>query len=119
MSAFSSDRIQLARPNARVWVMAGETIVADTRAPVCLTECGYPPRWYFPPAAVARARLVPSATRTRCPFKGEADYFNVQHGATTLVDAAWRYNTPIDSMATIARHVAFDHPQLRFHIEHY
>jgi len=117
MSTSDGDRIQLRRAGQRVRVLAGEMLIADTRAAVCLAENGYPPRWYIPPADVAMHCLTDSDTRTHCPYKGDARYFDLQHDDNTLADAAWCYAAPIDSVAAIAGYLAFDHPQLTLHIE--
>ncbi len=118
MSNSDGNRIQLRCAGQRVRVFAGEIPIADTRAAVCLAETGYPPRWYIPPTDVAMHRLAASDTRTHCPYKGDAHYFDLQHDDRILTDAAWCYTTPIDAVAAIAGHLAFDHPQLRLHIEH-
>ena len=62
---------------------------------------------YFPPDSVDRALLHESDTRTRCPWKGEAHYFDVVADGEVLADAAWYYPTPKDAAAQIADHVAF------------
>ena len=50
--------------------------------------------WYFPPSSVNEEYLVKSQTPYTCPWKGEAQYFNVTSGDTTLQDRAWSYPKP-------------------------
>ena len=62
---------------------------------------------YFPPNAVNWEHLQPSATRTRCPWKGEASYYDVVVQGATNTDAAWYYPEPKPAAANIKDHVAF------------
>lgn len=118
MAAKRDDRIHLEAAPVRVRVSAGEVLLADSRDAITLHERGYPTRWYLPHADIAPDRLSPSATRTHCPHKGEAQYYHLQlPGGETLEDAAWVYRQPIEAVAAIAGRVAFDHPQLRLHVE--
>lgn len=105
-------RITLSAPDNRVRLYHADTRIADTPTALRLDEHGYPSRWYLPIAALDGAHLVASATRTHCPFKGEATYYDLQIGDVRLADAAWSYRQPIDAMAAIAGRVAFDHPTL-------
>jgi len=113
-----NDRIVLTRPAARVHITLDDRLIVDTDAAIHLAETGYPPRWYLPRADVDRALLRESATRTHCPFKGDARYFGLQHDNATLTDAAWCYDTPLPGLEAIAGYLAFDHPRLTLHIEH-
>ena len=118
MAAKRDDRIHLEAAPVRVRVSAGEVLLADSRDAITLHERGYPTRWYLPHADIAPDRLNPSTTRTHCPHKGEAQYYHLQlPGGETLEDAAWVYRQPIEAVAAIAGRVAFDHPQLRLHVE--
>jgi uncharacterized protein (DUF427 family) len=62
---------------------------------------------YFPPDAVDRRRLRPSATHTTCPWKGVASYYDVVVGGHVNRDAAWTYPAPLPAAAHIKDHVAF------------
>lgn len=62
---------------------------------------------YFPPDAVDRTRLQPSATRTTCAWKGEAHYYDVVVDGQVNKDAAWYYPAPKAAAAQIKDHVAF------------
>ena len=64
---------------------------------------------YFPPDAVRREHLRPSATHTTCGWKGEASYYTVVVDGEENPDAAWFYPTPKDAAAEIRDHVAFWH----------
>lgn len=62
---------------------------------------------YFPMESVNKEFLTESAKVTRCPWKGEASYFNVVVDGQTNQDAAWVYLDPKEAAAEIAGHVAF------------
>ena len=63
--------------------------------PMLLFETGLPVRYYLPKLDVAMERLRPSATRTRCPYKGEAIYWDLEVDGRTLPDLVWSYPAPI------------------------
>lgn len=62
---------------------------------------------YFPPESVARQYLRPSATHTRCGWKGEASYYDVVVDGAVNRDAAWYYPQPLPAAREIAGYVAF------------
>lgn len=62
---------------------------------------------YFPPEAVKRQYLRPSATRTQCHWKGEAFYYTLKVAGRSNPDAAWYYPEPKPAAAAIKDHVAF------------
>ena len=62
---------------------------------------------YFPPESVNKAYLQPSHTRTTCPWKGEAGYYDVAVNGQINKDAAWYYAAPKPAASQIAHHVAF------------
>ena len=62
---------------------------------------------YFPRDAVDETILRPSATTSRCPWKGTASYHSLEVNGETNKDAAWFYPTPLPAAAEIAGRVAF------------
>ena len=64
---------------------------------------------YFPPGAVKRDKLEPSAHTTVCGWKGVASYYHVVAGGQRNENAAWYYPTPKDAAKQIKDHVAFWH----------
>lgn len=103
----AADHIKI-RPATGTWVVraAGAVIGESTRA-LELTEGAYPPVIYFPRADLAMAFLESSATTSRCPFKGEAQYFTIIAKSGPLVDTAWSYQDPLPQVAAIKDHIAF------------
>jgi len=91
---------------ARIRVVHGGDVVADSTAALRVLETSQPPAYYVPRSDVT-ARLTPSATRTLCEWKGVASYWDVHAGGTVVADAAWSYESPTEPFAGIAGHLAF------------
>ncbi|MDX1687711.1 MAG: DUF427 domain-containing protein [Candidatus Promineifilaceae bacterium] len=62
---------------------------------------------YFPPETLNQDHLEKSHTRTICPWKGQATYYNVIVNGTINRDAAWSYSTPKPVAMKIRGYVAF------------
>src|SRR6185503_9280671 len=89
-------------------VVDGQTI-ADTRRPTLVFETNHPVRYYIPQQDVRMDLLIPSATTSRCPYKGPASYWSVQLGNETFADMVWGYMDPIAECPKIKRLVCFFH----------
>lgn len=109
-------RIRLHAISARVQVRAGDTIVADTCDALELREAGYPPRYYIAPGNIAMDRLRRSATRTHCPYKGDASYYSLALDGGHIDDVAWRYEQPLPEVAAIRGRLAFDPERVELQI---
>ncbi len=53
--------------------------------------------WYFPPASLTEGMYEMSPTAYHCPWKGDAQYWNVGTGDDFLADGGWSYPAPIPS----------------------
>lgn len=96
------------RPSSREvrGVVANET-VALTRRALFVFETGLPTRYYIPPADVRADLLVPSSTRSTCPYKESASYWSVHIGDRLAADAAWAYLDPLPECPRIKGHFCF------------
>jgi uncharacterized protein (DUF427 family) len=83
-------------------------VVAQSDHVIRVDEDDAPPRFYFPRASVKVDKLELSDTKTTCPFKGEASYYNVTHKGRQLKDAIWSYEEPYDEHAALKDRMAFD-----------
>ena len=81
-------------------VVDGETIARSTNA-CFLFETGLPTRYYLPPDDIRSEVLIASETRTRCPYKGVASYYDVKIGDQTHDGLVWFYPEPIDECRKI------------------
>ena len=82
--------------NNQVLAESNETIVVDNNH-------------YFPPSSLTMAHFSASDTTSNCPWKGEANYYNVIVDDKENKDAAWDYASPKEAAREIKDHVAFWH----------
>jgi len=62
---------------------------------------------YFPTDTIQREYFQPSDSKTTCPWKGEASYFNIVVDGQTNPDAAWYYPETKQEAEHIKGMVAF------------
>lgn len=62
---------------------------------------------YFPEAALNRSFVTFSNHKTRCAWKGEANYYSLIVGGELNADAIWYYPDPTPAAANIKGRVAF------------
>jgi uncharacterized protein (DUF427 family) len=62
---------------------------------------------YFPRSSLRDDVLAASATRTRCPWKGDASYYSLQLDGAISTDAVWYYPDPLPAAEQIRGRVAF------------
>lgn len=91
-------------------------MLADSHRPLLLFETTLPTRYYLPPEDV-RVELTPSATRTVCPYKGEATWWSARTGDTLLEDVAWSYPSPIPENPRIAGLICFRNERVDFIVD--
>lgn len=99
------DILQSYRP---VEVKVGGYSVAKTSGALHLLETGLPTRYYLPLSSVDQTLLRKSDLITRCPYKGEAQYYDVVVvGGETYKNLVWYYRTPTAESMAIAGTVCF------------
>lgn len=110
-------RVDVRRSGRHVRVLVGDTLLAESRAPLVLSETGLPNRYYLSPDEV-RLPLLPSATRTYCPYKGEASYWTARlPDGTEVADVAWSYPDPLPESARIAGRLGFLGAEVRLLVD--
>ncbi len=77
-------------------------VLADSDATVVVEG-----KHYFPPESLRKGHFRSSATKSVCPWKGTASYYDVLVGDEVNSDAAWTYPQPKEAAQQIAGHVAF------------
>jgi len=93
------DILQSTRP---VKISIDGVVVADAKSSMHLYETGLPVRFYLALTDVRPEVLKSSNLRTRCPYKGEAEYYDVDLGDGKVVEnVVWYYNRPTLESAKI------------------
>ena len=101
-------RADALRSTRSVRVELDGVVLAESSSPVLVFETGLPPRSYLPRTAVDFTHLVPSPTRTECPYKGRTSAcWSARTGSAVHPDIAWSYDFPTREMLPIAGLVAF------------
>ena len=100
-------RITTEPTSDHVVVRVGGSVVADSTNALVLHETGLRDRYYMPRADVRMDLLTPTDTSTHCPYKGDANYWNVTVGDDTFSDVVWSYEDPIVDRPEIAGLVCF------------
>ena len=62
---------------------------------------------YFPRDSLVSDHFAPSDKQSRCPWKGQASYFDVVVDGAVNEGAAWYYPDPKPAAADIKDYVAF------------
>lgn len=93
---------------SHVTVRVGGVTVAATDRALSLAEASYPVVHYIPLEDVDQRLLHRTATRSYCPYKGDASYYSVTTpDGVTEADIVWAYEEPYEAVKEIAGHVAF------------
>ncbi|KAF2088815.1 DUF427-domain-containing protein [Saccharata proteae CBS 121410] len=100
-------RVDILHSTRPVKVLIDGTVVAEVGSSMHLYETGLPCRYYIPQTAVKQELLRPSELRTRCPYKGEAEYYHVVIGDKTYRNLVWYYRTPTHESAAVAGLLCF------------
>jgi len=102
------DHVVAFRPaGKRVTVRLGGEVIAESDKAVLCEETGHGPVHYLPMTDTRANLFRPTATRSYCPFKGEASYWSISAGGVDGTDVAWSYDLPYDEAMPIRGHVAF------------
>jgi uncharacterized protein (DUF427 family) len=110
-------RVDVLHSSRHVRVVVEGELMAETRRPSLLFETGLPTRYYLPKADVRMERLIPTATETRCPYKGLASYYSIRTGAVVVPDVAWYYRHPIPECSKIENLVCFFNERVDLHVD--
>ena len=92
---------------ARIRIVLGGIVIADTAAAMRVIETTHPPTYYLPPAAFIPGALTPgSSRRSFCEWKGNACYWTLRGGDRIALDAGWSYPDPTPAFAALRDAVA-------------
>jgi uncharacterized protein (DUF427 family) len=99
-------RVDVVPSSRNVRIEVDGVLLAESRRPLVLFETTLPVRYYLPPGDV-EVELVPSETRSICPYKGVATWWSARVGDRVLEDIAWSYPSPIPENPRIAGLICF------------
>jgi uncharacterized protein (DUF427 family) len=100
-------RVDVLTGSRHVRVELDGVLLAESTRPMLLFETTLPTRYYLPPEDVRRELLEPTATVTRCPYKGTARFWSARVGDRLEPDLAWSYPEPIRENPRIRGLIAF------------
>lgn len=83
-------------------VTIGNTVIAESANTIVIEG-----NHYFPPDSIKKEYFVESETTSVCPWKGNANYYNVTIDGAEYKDVAWTYHNPKPEAAEIKDYVAF------------
>ncbi len=104
-------RLDVLRSRRPVEVRHYGRALARSENALFLFETGLPTRYYLPADDVDMTRLEATATRSRCPYKGEAIHWSLVDGESREEDLVWSYPDPLPECASIKHRLCF--PQER------
>ncbi len=100
----------------RVWF--GDLLLAETNDALLLEETRHVDRLYIPHRDVKWEHFTFSeGIHTICPFKGEADYWDLTAVDPVETNIVWAYPTPFDEVAGIKDYVCFYQERTRIEID--
>jgi uncharacterized protein (DUF427 family) len=106
-------RVDALRSTREVIIELGGVTLARSNSPVMVFETGLPTRYYLNRTEISFEHLVPTATVTRCPYKGTTTgYWSVVVDGVVHPDLAWSYDFPTRELLPIAGLVAFYNEQV-------
>lgn len=113
-------RVDAVRSTRQVRIELEGVVLAESSSPVMVFETGLPTRYYVNRTEVRFEHLVPTATVTRCPYKGTTtDYWSVDIDGVVHGDLAWSYDFPTPQVLPIAGLVAFYNERVDVFVDGY
>jgi uncharacterized protein (DUF427 family) len=102
-------RIDILQSTRPIKVQINGQEIASSGFSTHLLETGLPTRYYLPLASADPKYLRPSTLKTKCPYKGEAEYYDVVIAQTgeVIENIIWYYRTPTHESAGIAGLICF------------
>jgi uncharacterized protein (DUF427 family) len=110
-------RVDVLASSRHVRIEVDAITVAESDQPRILFETGLPARYYLPLTDLRQDLLTPSRSRTQCPYKGTADYWNLDLGAASYPDFVWTYRSPLPESQKIAGLACFYNEKIDLYLD--
>jgi len=101
-------RVESVHTSRHLRVEVAGVALVDTTGVLVVYETALEPRVYVAREVVRMDLLAPSATKTHCPYKGEASYWNAVVSEVVVEDAAWSYEHPHPEAVAVRGLLSFD-----------
>jgi uncharacterized protein (DUF427 family) len=113
-------RIDVLSSSRLLEIRVDGTVVARTNHCFHLIEAPLPVRYYIPPTSIVDPSVLRhSELRTRCPYKGEAQYYHlVLPGGKTYENIIWYYQYPTNECAAIAGALCFYNEKVEISLDY-
>jgi uncharacterized protein (DUF427 family) len=99
--------VNIQRSDRHVEVKFGGEVIADSQNTLVLKKVHCTDVYYFSRVDVNMEFLMPTATSSHCPYKGDASYWSIRTAQKELIDAAWSYPHPLKECSLIKDRIAF------------
>jgi len=110
-------RVDVLPSTRHIQVKISDTLVAETNAPTLLFETLLPTRYYMPKTAFKWEYIEESNTITKCPYKGEANYYSVNINGKKHEDVIWWYKYPASESLGIIGLASFYNSKVDIYID--
>jgi uncharacterized protein (DUF427 family) len=110
-------RIDILSSSREVRIELDGVTLAESTKPTLLFETTLPTRYYFPKPHVRMDLLTPTENVSRCPYKGQAEWWSVQVGDTLHADIAWSYPSPLPESQKIIGLVSFYNDRVDLYVD--
>ncbi|KAF1927538.1 DUF427-domain-containing protein [Didymella exigua CBS 183.55] len=100
-------RIDILHSTRNIKVGIDGVVLAESSSPLFLLETTLRTRHYLPPTSVKWECLRLSDTKTLCPYKGQANYYDVIVNGKEYRDLVWYYRYPTSESTPIAGYMCF------------
>lgn len=88
-------RVEVIQSSRLIRIFISDILVAESTFAQHLYETGLPARYYIPFTSLKEPGMLrPSTTRTKCPYKGEAEYYSLVVDGKEFEDIVWFYDRP-------------------------
>jgi uncharacterized protein (DUF427 family) len=100
-------RVDILPSSRNIRIELDGVVLAESHRVHALFETGLPTRWYLPKTDVHLDLLVATETESRCPYKGQAEYWSARIGERLERDIVWSYRTPLPESERVAGLMCF------------
>lgn len=92
----------------RIRALIDGQVLVDSERAMLLNESNIFPVLYLPIDDVSMDLFAKTDHSTHCPFKGHASYWTITVGERVVENAAWGYESPIDSAPWLRGYIAIE-----------